>query len=144
MIESDTIKLLRECDAGVLMGVSSIYEVLDSVKGSELRHELTACRNAHDKLGHEIRALLDSYHGDGKSPSAMAKGMSYFKTNMKLAADCSDKTVADLMTDGCNMGVKSLSRYLNQYEAADEQSKDIAGRLIDLEQQLVTDVRAYL
>ena len=136
MIESDTIKLLRECDAGVQMGVSSIDEVLDSVKGSELRHELVACRNAHDQLGHEIRALLDSYHDDGKAPSAMAKGMSYFKTNMKLAADCSDKTVADLMTDGCNMGVK--------YKAADEQSKAIAGRLIDLEQQLVTDVRQYL
>ena len=114
------------------------------MKGSELRRELVACRNAHDKLGHEIRALLDSYHDDGKAPSAMAKGMSYFKTNMKLAADCSDKTVADLMTDGCNMGVKSLSRYLNQYKAADEQSKAIARRLIDLEQQLVTDVRAYL
>ena len=36
------------------------------------------------------------------------------------------QTVADLMTDGCNMGVKSLSRYLNQYKAADEQSKNIA------------------
>ena len=63
---------------------------------------------------------------------------------MKLAADCSDKTVADLMTDGCNMGVKSLSRYLNQYEAADEQSKGIAKRLIGIEEKLVTDVRAYL
>ena len=134
MIESDTIKLLRECDAGVQ----------DSVKGSELRRELVTCRNAHDKLGHEIRSLLDRYHDDGKAPSAMAKGMSYFKTNMKLAADCSDKTVADLMTDGCNMGVKSLSRYLNQYEAADEQSKGIAKRLIGIEEKLVTDVRAYL
>ena len=144
LIESDTIKLLRECDAGVQMGVSSIDEVLDSVKGSELRRELVTCRNAHDKLGHEIRSLLDRYHDDGKAPSAMAKGMSYFKTNMKLAADCSDKTVADLMTDGCNMGVKSLSRYLNQYEAADEQSKGIAKRLIGIEEKLVTDVRAYL
>ena len=42
----------------------------------------------------------------------------------------SDKTIADLMTDGCNMGVKSLNQYLNQYEAADEKKKDIAKRLI--------------
>ena len=56
----------------------------------------------------------------------------------------SDHTVADLMTDGCNMGVKSLSRYLNQYRAADEKSKDIAKRLIHLEDQLATDMRAYL
>ena len=32
MIEQDTIKLLRECDAGVKMGISSIDDVLDDVR----------------------------------------------------------------------------------------------------------------
>jgi len=63
---------------------------------------------------------------------------------VKLSMDESDKTIADLMTDGCNMGVKSLNRYLNQYEAADETSKDIAKRLIHLEAQLAVDLRPYL
>jgi len=58
--------------------------------------------------------------------------------------DDSDDRIADLMTDGCNMGVKSLSKYLNQYKAADETSKDIAKRLIHLEAQLATDLRCYL
>jgi len=58
--------------------------------------------------------------------------------------DSSDATAADLLTDGCNMGVKSLNRYLNQYKSADEVSKDIAKRLINLEQQLSTDIRQYL
>jgi hypothetical protein len=48
------------------------------------------------------------------------------------------------MTDGCNMGVKSLNRYLNQYEAADEVSKDITKRLINLEEKLTIDIRQYL
>ena len=56
----------------------------------------------------------------------------------------SDATIADLMTDGCNMGVKSLNQYLNQYEAADEQSKDIAKRLIALEERLAVDIRKFL
>jgi hypothetical protein len=56
----------------------------------------------------------------------------------------SDATIADLMTDGCNMGVKSLNRYLNQYEAADEVSKDITKRLINLEEKLTIDIRQYL
>ena len=63
---------------------------------------------------------------------------------MMLAADMSDSTVADLITDGCNMGVKSLNRYLNQYEAADEVSKDITKRLINLEEQLAIDIRDFL
>ena len=36
--------------------------------------------------------------------------MSWMKTNMKLAMDTSDAAIADLMTDGCNMGVKSLHK----------------------------------
>ena len=63
---------------------------------------------------------------------------------MKLGIEDSAATVADLMTDGCNMGVKSLNRYLNQYEAAEERTKDIAKRLINLEEKLATDIRGYL
>ena len=51
---------------------------------------------------------------------------------MKLALHDSDAEIADLMTEGCNMGVKSLSKYLNQYAAADEASKGMARRLIVL------------
>ena len=74
----------------------------------------------------------------------MAKGMSWMKTNVMLAMKESDHTIADLMTDGCNMGVKSLSKYLNQYAAADEFSKDIAKKLIALEAKLAEDMRAFL
>ena len=144
MIEQDTIKLLRECDAGVKMGVASIDDVLDYVRSDKLKEYLVKCKAEHEKLNDEIQELLDKYHDDGKEPNPMAKGMSWMKTNVKLTFDESDKTVSDLITDGCNMGVKSLNRYLNQYEAADEFSKDIAKRLINLEEKLAVDIRSFL
>lgn len=144
MVEQDTIKLLRECDAGIKMGVSSIDEVLEYIKSDMLRKDLEQCRNEHVKLQDEIQVLLDEYHDDGKEPNPIAKGMSWMKTNVKLGMDQSDHTVADLMTDGCNMGVKSLNRYLNQYEAASEKTKDITKRLIHLEEQLADQMQAFL
>ena len=144
MIEKDTVNLLRECDAGVKMGVSSIEDVLSYVEKKEMREKLEKCKTEHNKLDSDIQALLDKYHDDGKEPNAMAKGMSWIKTNMKLKMSESDATIADLMTDGCNMGVKSLNKYLNKYKAADEVSKDIAKRLINLEQELAMDMRQYL
>ncbi|MBQ7346710.1 MAG: hypothetical protein IJW55_02005 [Clostridia bacterium] len=144
MIEQDTVKLLRECDAGVKMGVASIDEVMEYVKADLLKKLLSDCKNEHDKLNEEIQSLLDKYRDDGKEPNPIAKGMSWVKTNVKLAVNESDHTVADLITDGCNMGVKSLNRYLNQYKAADEVSKDIAKRLINLEEKLAIDIRQYL
>ena len=144
MVEQDTIKLLRECDAGVKMGISSIDDVLPKVKSDSLEQYLVNCRNEHVRLQEEIEVLLENYQDDGKDPNPMAKGMSWIKTNVKLAVDESDETIADLMTDGCNMGVKSLNQYLNQYEAANEKSKDICKWLINLEEKLTTDIRGYL
>ena len=144
MIEQDTVKLLRECDAGVKMGVSSIDEVLEYVKSDTLKDYLTDCKNEHEKLNEELQVLLEKYQDEGKDPNPIDKGMSWVKTNVMLAMKESDHTIADLITDGCNMGVKSLNRYLNQYEAADEVSKDIAKRLINLEEKLAVDIRQFL
>ena len=144
MIEGDTIKLLRECDAGIKMGVSAIDEVLDSVKNTELSDCLIDCKTQHEELKVEIQEQLDRYHDDGKNPNPMAKGMSWMKTNMKMGMDSSDQTIADLITDGCNMGVKSLRRYMNQYQAADSTSRDICGRLVSMEEDLCRDLQEYL
>lgn len=144
MVEQDTIRLLRECDAGIKMGISAIDEVMDCVSADNLKKSLNDCRSEHEKLKKEIRALLDKYQDEGKEPNPIAKGMSWMKTGVRMAVDQSDSAIADLMTDGCNMGVKSLSRYLNQYKAADEVSKDITKRLIKLEEELAVNMRGFL
>lgn len=144
MVEQDTVKLLRECDAGIKMGLKSIDDVEKYVKSSQLKRLLEECKGEHKKLENEIEVMLNAYGDDGKKPNPIATGMSWMKTNVKLSMHQSDKTVADLMTDGCNMGVKSLSGYLNQYKAASERSKDIAKRLITLEADLGENMRAYL
>ena len=144
MIEQDTIKLLRECDAGVKMGISSIDDVLDHVKKEDFRKKLHKCRQEHEDLQIKILQELEKHQDDGKNPNPIAKSMSWMKTNLKLTMEDSDATIAELMTDGCNMGVKSLNRYLNQYKAADEISKDMTKRLINLEEKLAVDIRQYL
>ena len=144
MINEDTTKLLKECNSGIKMGVSSLDEVLEHVKNNELKNKLKTCKEEHEKLGNETREILNEYDFSGKEPNSIAKGMSWLKTNVQLAMNESDKTIADLITDGCNMGVKSLYRYLNQYGSADDKVKDITKRLINLEEKLAIDLRAYL
>ena len=144
MIEKDTVKLLRECDAGIKMGVDSIEDVLDRVHCKDLRRILADSKQEHEDLKIEIQDMLNRYHDDGKDPGFMAKSMSHMKTGIKLGLEDTDATIADLMTDGCNMGIKGLSRYLNQYAAADEKSKDICKKLIKIEEKLALDMRDYL
>ena len=143
-MENDTVKLLRECDAGIKMGVASIDEVYDRVKNQDMKDILNASKDEHEVLREEMGRRLSEVGDNGKELNPIAKGMSYIKTNMKMMADPSDATVADLMTDGCHMGIKSLCRYLNQYAAADEGSKDLCRRLVKVEEDLAESLRVYL
>ncbi len=142
--DGDTVKLLRECDSGIKMGVEAIDEVLPKVNDEGLSEMLRKSKYEHERLSAEVSKELDIHNDEGKSPNPALKGMSWLKTNAMYFADPSDSTVADLITDGCNMGVKSLSRYLNQYKSADRKSKNIAERLVNLELDLTEDVRAFL
>lgn len=144
MIEKDTIKLLKECDSGIKMGVKSIDDMIGYVKDEKMKNILKDSRDDHIKIKDNLQDMLEEYHDDGKEPNAMAKSMSWMKTNMKLMINESDNTVADLTVDGCDMGVKSLSKYLNKYKAADEKSKDIAKKLIKIESDLSVSMRDYL
>ena len=92
MIENDTVRLLRECDAGADMGISAISDVMNRVGSSALKMALNRCKNEHEKLKTEISIMLDYCHDEGKEPSPVAKGMSWIKTNIKMAADESDET----------------------------------------------------
>ena len=144
MVEQDTIKLLRECDAGIKMGISSIDEVLEYVSDRQLKDILIDSKGENEKLQNDLVKILADYGDDGKEPNPVAKGMSWLKTNVKLKADGSDSMIAELMIDGCNMGIKSLCRYMNQYQAADQRSKDIAMRLVRAEDKLTDDMRRFL
>lgn len=140
----DTIYLLKECDAGTKMAISSLDEVLEKVNDSNMKHLLIESKGHHEKLRDEIFDQLMRKNSEEKDPNPIAKSMSWLKTNMKIGMDDSDATVADLLTDGCDMGIKSLHRYLNQYKAADDASKDFCNRLITIEEQLRQSLHPYL
>lgn len=143
-MSKDTLELLRECDSGIKMAVGSIDEVSGHIKNTELKNLLEKSREEHDRIGREVREQLALIGDCGRDPGVVAKSMSWIKTNVKLGLNDTDKTVAGLMTDGCDMGIKSLTRYLNEYKGADGSSRSTARRIIGAEENLLSGLRAYL
>lgn len=140
----DTKALLLECSAGIDMAVAAIDDVLGQTKDKNLEHMLLKTRQTHRALAAQTNELLRAAGESGKSANTMARGMSWLKTNAKLTFSPSDETVADLIIDGCNMGVKSLVRYQNRYQNASEPARAIAGQLIESEQALCRQMQPYL
>lgn len=144
MENSDTVQLLKECDAGTKMAVASIDEVLDKVYDPQMKSLLAQSKRQHGEIGNALHSLLLQHDSEEKEPNPMAKGMSWMKTAWKMGMEESDATAADLITDGCNMGIKSLARYQNQYKAADEKARDLCNQLIKIEEKLAMELRPYL
>ena len=143
-METDTIRLLRECNSGIKMGENAIKKVISHAKNEELRHSLEVCKNTHASLGDETHGLLLKHGANTASPHPVAEAMSDMKIRASMIMHENDRSIADLMTDGCNMGIKSISKYLNQYKNADEKSKSIAKRLIASEEYLENKMRDFL
>ena len=140
----DTINLLKECDSGSKMAVSAIDEILENIHNVKLKELLEKSKANHTKLGNDLHLLLEKYNESEKEPSPIAKSMSFIKTNFKLSMHNDDSTIADLMTDGCNMGIKSLTKYLNQYSNANNEAKSLAKKLISIEEDLCNSLKEYL
>ena len=144
MQENDTICLLKECDAGSKMAVSAIDEIMEKVHCPDFKDLLNKTKDHHAALGNDIHAALLECHSGEKDPNPFAKGMAWMKTNMQMGIDESDETAADLMTSGCDMGIKSLYKYMNQYKDASEDAKELCKRLISIEEELRKCLHTYL
>lgn len=140
----DTIQLLSECDAGIKTAVASIDEIKDHIDDPDLKKIFEQYKHDHEELGRRIIDELSKYHEEGKDPNPMAKAMSWMKINTKMFNNPSAHEAADLMMDGCNMGIKSVCKYQNKYKAANENAKTYANDLVDLEQKLMVELRAFL
>ncbi len=141
----DTVCLLKECNSGCKSATNSMEQVMPFLKEkTDLRDLIHHYNDRHIKIGDECHALLNSLDLDEKDPPSIVKAMSWFSTEMKLLMDDTTAHVAGLMVDGCSMGIKSLSGYLNQYKDASEDSRKLTRKLIDLEQEFMNELLKFV
>ena len=144
MPNDDTIKLLNECNAGIKMGIQGVKEVIDDAQDKQLLDILNKYLKEHERLGNKTHEYLNKFHDSDKEPNPIATAMSWIKINVKMLQGNKDEQIADLMTDGCNMGIKSIARYLNKYPAALPEVKELADDVIKLEENFALDLRKFL
>ena len=126
MSRSDTLMLLQECSSGIKTAIASIDDVLPFVKESEFKQVLKESKTEHKSLEQKINGELEKINAPAKEPGIMAKSMSKVKINAELAFKPTSAQAASLITDGCSMGIKTITRCLNQYPAADSSAKKLA------------------
>lgn len=140
----DTIALLKECNAGSKMATSSMEQISEYVATPEFKEMLHRYNAEHIKIGDQCHTILNESGVDEKDPHPVAKAMSWLTSEVKLTMNGDEKKAAGILMDGCSMGIKSLSEYLNQYSAADDQAKRLCEKLRKLEEDMMEELQKYV
>ena len=143
-VSQDTVELLKECDAGCKMAIDSMEQINRHVTDDKLKSLITRYNGDHIKLKEEIHRALNNVGAEGQEPNPMAKASSWITSEVKMMLKGDAKEAASLLTDGCNMGIKSLCEYKNSYKAADEKSVELCVKLCDIEAGMVEELQEFL
>lgn len=140
----ESIELLKECNSGCKNATNSMEQVLPYVKEEKLKKIIGDYNKKHIKLGDECHKLLNEIGEDEKDPNPISQTMASLGTEVKLMVNDKTEKIAELMVDGCNMGIKSLSKVVNKYKGAENKAKDISFEIISIEQDFMNELLAFL
>lgn len=140
----DSIKMLKQCNAGAKMAIGTIERVYPYAKDNAFKDTLSEYIKKHEDIVARTRELLANYCQGGKDPNPIAEFMAEMTTKMRLKQDGTDSSVASMIIEGCNMGTKKLREYKKKYTCASKDSFDTLQNLIELECKLTNEMQIYL
>lgn len=143
-MNEDSIALLKECNSGCKSATNSMEQVMEYVKDDGLKKLIENCNKKHVNLGDECHEMLNKAGCKEEDPEKFVSKMAELGTEIKLMMNDDTYRIAELMVDGCNMGIKSIAKAINKYNEADNDAKNISYELISLEQDFMNDLLAYL
>ena len=131
-MEEQTGKLLKECSSGCKMAINSLNQVRDEYD------------KKHKALEEDISRLLEKHGEQEKDPHPAAAAFSRITTDVKLMLHDDSSQIAKLLMDGCNMGIQSIGKFLNEYEEASSESRSLAKKLLHMDEQLMKELKPFL
>ncbi len=143
-MDANTIELLKECSSGCKMAMESVKQVRARIKDGKLNDLLEAYGEKHRGLEREIEGFLGEYGKTGSEPKKMAEFMAWMEVQMKMFLHPDDHQAAKLMMDGCNMGIQSVSEYVNKYPGASKESQEIAKKIIKIEEDFMVEMKEFV
>lgn len=143
-MDKNSIALLKECSSGCHMAMQSVKKMREYARDSELNNLLEAYGEKHRKLEGEIADQLKACGESESEPGMMAEVMARTEMNVKMFMHPDDQQVAKIMMDGCNMGIQSVSEYINKYPDASGESQRAAKQLIKIEEDFMQEMKGFM
>ena len=117
-MDTSTYEILKECNSGCRMAVNSIEQLVAYLKNQELQEE--------------------------KFSEKAAETFAWISAEVKMMFNDDTSKIAEMMIDGANMGIKSITEKLNRYSEAEKESISLAKKFEKTCEKLIQDMKKYL
>jgi len=144
IMNEDTITLLKECNSGCKSATNSMEQVMQYVDNKQLRELIDKYNKQHISLGDELHTLLNQMGKNEMDPDVIGKTFAWFTTEVKLMIKNDTHEITKLMMDGCNMGIQSVSEYINKCKNASKESMTLAKRIVKIEQEFMDELKGFI
>lgn len=148
--------LLQEVYQGAVMGAESIRMLLPKVNNARFRSDLQTQHRQYQQTAAQAEEQLKAL---GRCPTELnncQRSMLWAGVQGKTLCNKDTSHLAELMIEGSNMGIISLTRVLNSYpmpadpqsdpatQQSRQQAKDLAQSTIQAEENNIERLKTYL
>ena len=143
-MNEDTIQILKEVDSGCLMATESLSQMNDYDLDQSQHDMIKKYIEQHDSLQKEAIRLLSQNKESGKQPGMIASAMSWLTTEIKMMMHNEGSQITKIIMNGCNMGIQSIGECITKHKTASEEAVKLAQKLIQIEENLFSEAKAFL
>ncbi len=142
---NDSLKLYKRIYKISQMGMGATATVLTFYEGDALSSELAAQNNEYRRILADAKKEICKTCCTCKAGlTPMEKMTSYCAVKMNLMMNKSDTRIAEMIINGCTMGIINAIKAQKCYSSADDASKTLLQKLVDYQTGTVERMKAFL
>ena len=143
-METATYEILKECNSGCRMALNSIEQLAVYLTSQELQDQFCKYKEEYKKMEKESERLSEGKLQEEKISEKAAETFARISAEVKLMINDDSAKIAEMMIDGANMGIKSITEKLNRYPEAEKESISLARKFEKICEKLIQDMKKYL
>ena len=142
-MDTSTYEILKECNSGCRMAVNSIEQLVVYLKNQELQELFSKYKEDYEKMERESIRLSEGKLQEEKFSEKAAETFAWISAEVKMMFNDDTSKIAEMMIDGANMGIKSITEKLNRYPEAEKESISLAKKFEKTCEKLIQDMKKY-
>ena len=140
---SETVKLLQCVYENAAMGKDAVKHLLAAAEDREMEQLLIRHLDGYSAVSAEARRAIEQRGRQAEKIGPAAKLSSRMTIGLRLLRDRSASHMAQMLAQGCTMGMKQLSGQMKALPAAAPGAKRLGRRLLAMEREQREQWRAY-